>query len=271
MNNAGTPAGASGRATTPQPRRLHLSRAGVMTLALLAWVGAWWIVAYFDVLPFFPTPPEVVERLWADSSNLWHDTLTTMGRAYLGFVLGSAAGVLIPLVLAASRPTQSVLGPLVEVVRTVPGITLLPLFLVWFGSGDLTAILLVSTGSALIMVVVAAQAIRNVPPILVWAGTALGANRLATYRRVVLPSIVPGIIGGLRVTLAASVPWAIAGEYLGAQSGLGYYLWHALPYSEVDRMMCVVLLSTVVVVIGDAILGLLMSRATRWTTRKTET
>ncbi len=237
-------------------------------VAVLAWIGIWWLLAVLEVVPYLPTPAETLRQMGKDASELKTDTLTTMGRAYAGFAIGSLIGISIPLCLRLSRLGQLVLGPVIEISRTVPGITLLPLFLVWFGSGEKTAIILVSVGSALIMIPVAAQAFGNVPELLLWAGEGLGASKVQLLLRVSLPYVVPRIIGGLRITLAASVPWAIAGEFLGAQSGLGFYLWHALPYSEVDKMVCVVVLATVVVVIGDAVLTLATRRLTSWTDRE---
>jgi ABC-type nitrate/sulfonate/bicarbonate transport system permease component len=246
----------------------RLASRSATVVAVLAWIGIWWALAELEAVPYLPNPAETLDRMRADASLLWHDTLTTMGRAYAGFVIGSVLGIAIPLLLGLARPTRLILGPIVEISRTVPGITLLPLFLLWFGAGDMTAILLVTAGSALVMVVSAAQAFGNVPEVLTWAGQGLGAGRLRLLTRVSLPYVVPRILGGLRVTLAASVPWAIAGEFLGAQSGLGFYLWHALPYTEVDRMVCVVVLATLVVVLGDAVLSVVTRRLTRWTDRE---
>jgi ABC-type nitrate/sulfonate/bicarbonate transport system permease component len=248
----------------------RLAGRAATAVAVVAWIGIWWLLAAVEAIPYLPTPAETMERMADDASALWKDTLATMSRAYLGFAIGSVVGIAIPLLLGLTRLGKLVLGPVIEVSRTIPGITMLPLFLVWFGSGDTTAVILVTVGSALIMIPVAAQAIGNVPALVLWAGAGLGAGRFGLLTRVSLPYMVPRIVGGLRVTLAASVPWAIAGEYLGAQSGLGFYLWHALPYTEVDRMVCVVVLATVVVVLGDAVLRLLTGRLTRWSGREGE-
>jgi ABC-type nitrate/sulfonate/bicarbonate transport system permease component len=237
-------------------------------VAILVWIAIWWLLAALEVVPYLPTPAQTLSRMGKDASELWTDTLTTMGRAYAGFVIGSLLGIAVPLLLRLTPLGKLVLGPVIEISRTVPGITLLPLFLVWFGSGEKTAVILVTVGSALIMVPVAAGAFANVPSLLLWAGEGLGAGRAQLLTRVSLPYVVPRIVGGLRITLAASVPWAIAGEFLGAQNGLGFYLWHALPYSEVDRMVCVVVLATVIVVLGDAVLTLATRRLTSWTERE---
>jgi ABC-type nitrate/sulfonate/bicarbonate transport system permease component len=250
------------------PLTARLAGRAATVVAVAVWIGIWWLLAVVEAIPYLPTPAETLDRMGQDASALWKDTLTTMGRAYLGFAIGSLAGIAIPLALVLTRPGKLILGPIIEVSRTVPGITLLPLFLVWFGSGDMTAIILVTVGSALIMIPVAAQAFGNVPSLLLWAGAGLGAGRLSLLTRISLPYVVPRIVGGLRITLAASVPWAIAGEYLGAQSGLGYYLWHAVPYTEVDRMVCVVVLATVVVVLGDALVTQVTRRLTGWTDRE---
>jgi ABC-type nitrate/sulfonate/bicarbonate transport system permease component len=251
-----------GAARAAAPARIRV------LLAIVGWIVVWWLLAAGGVVPKLPTPPDQLAAIREQLGTLLESTATTLVRAVGGFAIGGGLGLALPIALGWNRYTGTVLDTVADLSRTVPGIALLPIFLVWFGTGGLTAVALVAAGSFFIVVVIVAEAIRNVDPLYLRASAALGATRRRSYGSVVLPAIVPAIVGGLRVGLAAAVPWAIAGEYLGAQTGLGAILWRSLQYLQIDRMISVALFGAAIVVLTDVVLRSLTRRLTRWVPRE---
>ncbi|MGH8982875.1 MAG: ABC transporter permease [Acidimicrobiia bacterium] len=237
-------------------------------LAIVGWIGVWWLLAAAQLVPKLPTPPDQLAAIREQLGTLVDSTLATLLRALGGFTIGGGLGLALPIALGWNRYTGAILNTVADLSRTVPGIALLPIFLVWFGTGGVTAVALVAAGSFFIVVVIVAEAIRNVDPLYLRASAALGATRRRAYSSVVLPAIVPAIVGGLRVGLAAAVPWAIAGEYLGAQTGLGAILWRSLQYLQVDRMISVAIFGAMIVVLSDVLLRTVTRRSTRWVARE---
>jgi ABC-type nitrate/sulfonate/bicarbonate transport system permease component len=105
----------------------------------------------------------------------------------------------------------------------------------------MTQILLIAYGSFIIMVINSYEAVRNVPPIYIHAATMLGAQPSQIFRRVIIPCIVPDIIGGIRVSAAASFGYCVAAELMGAMTGLGYRLVLARRYLMTGNIIVILI------------------------------
>lgn len=228
----------------------------------------WWLAASYRWVPYLTGPGEVLGVFRSEISELTDHTLATVVRALAGFGLGAFFGIAIPLAMGWKPYLRAALGPLVHLARPVPLVTLIPLFLLWFGIGELGEILLVAVGSFFILVVVTLEAIENVPSIYLWAGAALGASRGHVYWRIIFPAVVPSIIGGLRVAITFAFPLTVAAEMMGAQRGQGYYLWQMVMHLQLARMVAIVLLLTGLVVASDALVRAMDRYVTAWSERR---
>jgi ABC-type nitrate/sulfonate/bicarbonate transport system permease component len=133
--------------------------------------------------------------------------------------------------------------------------------------GEWGKVLYVALGCFFIIVVVSSEAIRNVNRLYIWAGQALGCHKGGIYRRVILPSIIPGIIGGLRIAITTAFPFCIAAEFLGAQKGLGSYLIKAEVHLIISKMIAGVIAITVLVIVFDKGMSRFVGRFTEWSER----
>jgi sulfonate transport system permease protein len=225
--------------------------------------GPWSVVSDFDRISAFLGPG--AEPSFGNALRvLGENTLTSVLRLLGGVLAGIAAGVLVGLLISSSRWIRALAqGPLL-LLRTIPLFALVPLFLAWFGGSDTGVVTFIGFAVFAMLVVNTIEAVRNVPPVLISFARVLGASRLRVYRTVIVPAIVPELIAAIRVVLGLSWALLLAGEFLGAQSGLGHILILAQQYSFTSRMILIVLLMMAYTVIVDRAFARLGKRFTRW-------
>lgn len=238
-----------------------LSILSVVVLLLLWWVlttGTGTIGALY-----FPSP----ESLWVAATTLNTqlavDALATLLRVIVSWVGGSALGVIVGLLMSRSRVFFYLINPIIEAVRPVPPVALIPFVILWFGIGDDGKIFLGALACFMVMVVNTTVACGNVPPVYLQAAESLGAKRNQVYRTVVLPAIVPEILSGFRIGSALAFAVIVAAEFQGADAGIGRLIMQASRTLNTP----VVLLGTIVIAVMAVVLDLAISRASAYLTR----
>lgn len=218
----------------------------------------------------FPSPQEVWRAVDTLRGQLVRDAVATLTRVLASWALGSALGVLVGLVMVRSRKLFYALSPVIEGLRPVPPVALIPFVIVWFGIGDSGKVFLGALGCFMVMVVNAIVASGHVAPNYVRAARALGASENQIYRTVVLPAIVPQLVSGLRIGAALAFGTVVAAEFIGAEDGIGARIMLASRTLDTG----VVLLGTIVIgalaFAVDQAIKALSARATRWAERTTD-
>lgn len=217
---------------------------------------------------FLPSPQDIWFAFQTLFTNLPGDIFDTLiMRIIPGFLLGSLAGTFIGILMAMNHISRSIINPIVEILRPLPPLALIPLLILWMGIGDGTKITLIAYGSFIIMVVNSYEAVRNVPPIFIQAATTLGASGQQIFRHVIIPAIIPDIFAGIRVSAAASFGYSVAAELLGAQSGLGYRLILARRYLKTDNILVILIIIAFLSFAVDFIIRRLNDSLTAWKSR----
>ena len=164
--------------------------------------------------------------------------LTTILRLVAGFTLGAIAGVLLGVLMGRSRWAEHLLLPLVSVGNPIPGLAYAPLFVIWFGLGDLPAVLLVGFAAAFPIAVNTWTGVRAVKEIWIRAAVAMGATERRLFRKVVLPGASPYMLTGLRLGLARAWRVLVAVEMLtSVPEGLGWLIFGAREFLNTDVML----------------------------------
>jgi ABC-type nitrate/sulfonate/bicarbonate transport system permease component len=272
-------------------RRWRPHSAGRATgfISVLLILAAWWaaslVVAANSKRPdiLLPSPVDVVHSIPRLSVFAGPGTPLTYGNAlyviavntltsaitlFGGLAIGAGLGVGLALALGWSPRLRMVFeGPFL-VMRVIPLFALLPLFLSWFGGTQTGAISFVAFAVFSMLFVNTLEAIRNVDPtVRVYART-LGASQIRVYRTVVVPAIVPELIGGLRVVLGLAWAILLAAEFLASQSGIGRIMILAQQYLDTSRMILIVLLIMTYTYTLDRLVAAVGARVTRWVPRK---
>lgn len=212
---------------------------------------------------YFPSPESLWQAISTLQLQLLSDAGATFTRVFASWVVGSALGVLVGLAMARSRSLMYALNPIIEAVRPVPPVALIPFVILWFGIGDSGKIFLGALACFMVMVVNTTIAVTNVPPVYIQAARSLGASHSQVYRVVVFPAIVPEILSGFRIGSALAFAVIVAAEFLGADAGVGRLIMQASRTLNTS----VVLLGTVVIAVMAILFDLLISRLSAYITR----
>lgn len=208
---------------------------------LILFFAQWELLARLGVINsfIFSSPWRVVEtiaRLYSSGELFRHIGVTLLETA-LGFTVGTALGTLFAVLLWWSPVLERILDPYMVVLNALPKIALGPILIVWVGSGMEAIVvmaLLVSTVVTVMTVLTGFNDISGEKQLLM---KTLGATRLQTFLKVVLPASVPTLIGALKLSVGMSWVGVIVGEYLVSRAGLGYLIVYGGQVFKLDLVM----------------------------------
>ncbi|MEU6664709.1 ABC transporter permease [Streptomyces sp. NPDC046727] len=254
--------------------RRPLSRYALRTASLTAALGLWQLLTSLDVdlwLRFsqFPTVTDVT-RAFAGrlaGGDYWTDLTDSLTRILTGFVLAAVLGVAAGVLVARSLLAEDLLGPVLEVVRPIPAIALVPVAILLFPSNEQGIVFITCTAAFFPVLVSTRHAVRALTPVWEEAVRTMGGGRFRILRSVVLPGALPGIFGGLSVGIGVSWICVISAEMISGQYGVGYRTWQ--DYTVLDYPGVFVGMVTIGVLgwITSTAVELLGRRLTRWLPR----
>ena len=180
---------------------------------------------------------------------LFDSSLITLFRLFIGVGLGIIFGIGIGLLLGISKLVREIALPPILLLRTIPIMALIPLFLFWFGTREIGILIFIIFAVFSIMIVSTLEAVRNVPNIFLNHARCLGATKLQVYKTVVIPYILPTLNGSVRVVLGISFALVLAGELLATDKGLGWLMILSERYLQTGRMMVIVIIFIIYAII----------------------
>jgi ABC-type nitrate/sulfonate/bicarbonate transport system permease component len=253
----------------PLPRRRALAlRLG----AVLAFLGLWSLASGLVVLlglfnPIFLAGPwRVLGKVAALAVNgqLWGHVAATLERVAVGFATGAVLALGLGLPAGHFRLVRNLLEPIVEILRPVPPLAMLPLFIVWVGIGETSKIAFITYATFFPMFLTTVHAVQHVDPLLLRAATSLGARRARLFFRVVLPAALPEILTGIRLGVALSFFVIVISEFIGAEEGLGYLINDGRNFFLVEQMLGAAIVLGFLGYGGNGLVVLLERRWLRW-------
>src|ERR671938_872835 len=232
----------------------------------LAVLGLWQWMATHGA-PDFVLPPSAIARQFIaalGTRELYADAAASLMRALPGFAIGALLGIVLGLAAGIARSFDEMLSPLVFVPYPVPKIVMLRLFMLWFGIGDLSKVLIIALACFYPAFINAYYGARATRRILVWSARNMGASEAQIFRRVVLPGALPLIFAGMRVSLALSFIVMFATEMINARSGLGHLIREAENGLRFDLMYVSLLTIALLGYAGDRLLRYARQRFLPW-------
>ena len=241
---------------------LALARAGLLLFVVLLWELLW-----IRGLPAYILGPfEILKHFFAalGSTELYGNIGASLMRSVPGFAIGAVLGSALGLAAGVSRVLDRMLSPMIFLSYPVPKIVMLPLFMLWFGIGDISKILIIALACFYPTFINAYYGAKSTPKILVWSALNLGASPWRVFCRVVVPSALPLIFAGLRVSLALSYIVMFAAEMINANSGLGHLIRVAESGLRFDLMYVSLLSIAILGYLSDSLLRLTRTRLLTW-------
>ena len=230
-------------------------------------LAVWEVLVHVEMIDrrFFPAPSKILLnsiQLLANSedrASLFHDVGATYFRLLVGFGFGSAAGIIVGLLMALYRPVRFALSPFVYATYPTPKLAIFPLLIVIFGLGDASKNALVLMGVFYMTCINTLGGVLYANPIYNDVATAFRMPTLTRWMRVAIPSAMPAIVSGLKLGLGQALILVVSAEFVSAENGLGAFIWNAWQVLDISRMF--VGLVTVAITGGLALLlGLQLER-----------
>jgi sulfonate transport system permease protein len=181
-----------------------------------------------------------------------------------GFAIGGTIAVLLALVAGLSRFGENTIDPLLQILRMLPLFGLIPVFIVWFGIGELPKIILIALGAAIPLYLNTFAGIRSVDAKLAEVGQVLRLSKAETIRHVILPGALPQALVGLRQSLGVAWLALVVAEQVNANAGLGFMISQATQFLRNDVILVALAVYAVLGLITDALVRLLERRALTW-------
>lgn len=249
-------------------RRTLALTIGSPLLILLGWHVA--TAAGLVTPAILPRPAEVAAALsdmlvrGYSGASLWVHVGTSLWRVGVAFVVGAALGTLAGLLRGRSPGFDAVMLVPAEVVRPIPPLGLIPLFILWFGIGEASKILLIGLSVFLITMVNAQAGTRAASLDHLRAAQCMGAGRWQVFRHVVLPSALPQIMTGLRIAMGTALTILVASELLGGDRGLGFVVLDASSFFRTSYVFAGVIIIGVIGLVADRGFAWLHRRLVHW-------
>jgi NitT/TauT family transport system permease protein len=241
------------------------------TLAIFVFFGIWEALPRFGVIDPFFLPPfsVVVATIWGMLLNgeLFVHLFASLKRALTGFFLGFAVSVFMGLLIGWFRPVEKFLDPLLQALRQTSALAIFPVFILFFGIGETAKIAIIYWGVQWPLLLNTTAGVKNVDPLLIKAARSMAAPDLTIFFRVVLPSSLPYIFTGARLSATTSILILIAAEMVGAKAGLGFLVFDAQQKFEIPRMYAGILLMSALGFTANCVLLSLEKKYTAWKPR----
>jgi NitT/TauT family transport system permease protein len=195
------------------------------TLTAAVIVAVWEVAAKLNE-HFVAAPIPVVNEFWAwvENGTLWSNLRVTLTEIGIGFGLAFVLGVFLGWLLAESRWLDVATRPFIDVINAIPRFGLAPLFVLWFGFGVESKVVLVVSVVVFVVLINVQTGIESVDQDYVMLARSLGATKWDVARVVTMPSLAPWLVASLRLGGAYAIASAVVGEFIGASAGIGYLL-----------------------------------------------
>lgn len=258
-------------APAPAPRADHpVFRAVIgswrpVAFALVAFV-AWWATTTTGLLPPYlvPSPGETwsafADNLGYFASNTW----VTVVETVIGFAIAVVVGEAVAVAMVYSPSLERTIYPVVLFAQVIPKIAIAPLFVVWLGFGMGPKIIVAVLMAFFPIVISGLAGLRDVDPEVLELTSTMGAGRARVFRKIRFPASLPQLFSGLKVAATLAVTGAVVGEFVGANSGLGYVILQANGNVDTASLFVALILMSIVGVLMFAAIQLVERLVIPW-------
>jgi sulfonate transport system permease protein len=240
---------------------------GLRVLSPLLLLVFWWVLARANWLPAgsLPTPYTVVKTFGTlFSHDLWGQIGDSLSLAGFGLSIGVTLGFSLGLMSGLSRIGEELFDAPLQMLRTVPFLALIPLFVVWMGIGELPKVALISLATTFPMYINTAAAMRNVDRKVVEAARSYGLRGVRLVREVIFPLSLPGLLTGLRFSLSLSVLALVGAETIASNGGIGYLINQAEQFQQTNIVFCGVIIYAALGLSADLLVRVIERLALPW-------
>lgn len=231
-------------------------------------LGIWEIVGHLNMIdPYFLPPISHILKTCGTmilSGEIFPHIGVSVMRGVCGYIIAVIVGITLGLLIAWSRTVESIFDPLIELIRPVSTFAFIPILFVWFGIGNGSKIAIIFKACFFPIVLNTIAGIKGVDIKLVQAARSLGAQGHMIWTKVLIPSALPMIVTGMRVSTAMTMLSIVGVEMLAADSGIGFLIIDAQRVFATNRMFAGILIISLLGFVLDRITRLVQNRLLSW-------
>lgn len=215
---------------------------------------------------FFPPPSLIVLEMWTmlQTGVLVDSVISSTLRVMLGSVIGVFLGVVVALIIGKSKVLDYWFSPILAMIGPIPALAILPLFIIWFGIGELPKIILITWTVFFPVLTNTLEGIKSVSPVLIRSAMSLGASDRQIYQKIIFPSVLPNILAGAQISLGLAFSALVVSEMLGATSGLGYIIVDARNYFKLTNMYVAIIVIGIEYSLFSFVLKMIEGKMLSW-------
>ncbi|WP_292853866.1 ABC transporter permease [Nostoc sp. NMS8] len=228
----------------------------------------WQMVSVFGIVPpqILPSPTDILAAFaeLIRLGDLQEALPTSLSRSLTGLAIGGTIGLGLGLFAGLWRIGEEIFDAPLQMLRTIPFIALVPLFITWFGIDETAKIIVITVATIFPIYLNTYAGVRGVDPKLLEAATVFGLSRQETVRHVILPTALPSILVGLRFSAGTSLLALVVAEQINARSGIGYILNNANANQRADIIIAGIIVYAVLGITNDVVMRLIERLALPW-------
>ncbi|WP_083301836.1 ABC transporter permease [Kozakia baliensis] len=237
-------------------------------LSVILLVVAWQVSASLGWISprLLASPVQIAHTAWdlTRDHTLPTNLLVSLGRAAAGLALGIAVGVSLALVSGLSRAGEDIVDAPMQMLRTLPSLALVPLFILWFGIGELPKVLLVALGVKFPVYLNLYKGIRGIDPKLLEVAQTIGLSRWKTIKEIILPGALPDLLVGIRFAVGISWLMLVVAEQVNADSGIGHMMMDAEDFLRTDIILVGLAVYAILGLLSDQLVRLAENKLLVW-------
>lgn len=211
------------------------------------------------------SPEETFAKVWSmlASGELLHNVAASLRRVLVGYVVGCVLGIVIGAVIGRYLIVREFVDPVLEFIRPISPVALVPLAMLWFGIGELSKYFIIVYATIVIVLMSTAAGVSRTPATRLRAARCLGATDYQLFVKVILPSAIPYILTGMRIALGFSFMGIVAAELIGANEGIGFLIMNSQMLMQTARLFVGLLTLGVVGLVVDRVFRIILARTMR--------
>lgn len=244
----------------------------ISVLSFLGFIMVWSLCAYFDVKPDYalPSPLKVartfMEKMYQkapDRGYIWYYALVSLRTVFVGWIMGIVIGVPLGIIMGWYKRMDQFFKPVFDVIRPIPPIGWFPVFLVVFGIGVTSQVIVIFLASFVPCVINSYSGIKGTKQVHLWVAKTFGASDLDMLFRVAIPSAAPMIFTGIKVGLNAAWMSIVTAEMMASTSGIGYMIYICRSLGRADIVIVGMLVIGAISAVFTGVLGRVKKRLVR--------
>lgn len=214
----------------------------------------------------FPTPSMIAQTFISlvSSGQFFENLNISIIRALLGFIIGGGLGLLFGIIVGLSRKVEKAVDPTFQMIRMIPHLAVAPLFILWFGIGEESKVLLIAKGAFFPTYINTYLGIRNVDQKLIEVSEILQFSRRKKITKLIIPAALPNVLMGLRISLGISWLGLVVAELIASTSGLGYLMSDARQFGQTSLVFAIIITFAIIGKLTDSFVQLLENRLLSW-------